>query len=119
MGAGVGAATGAATRGFDMAAAVGRLVALAANKRATRSRPEGTCEQRIGPLVLSTLADWPEPSPAWTEADKALKGFADELAVIGGVDLMVELYDETVERHGYHAVAGVSASWSGRHGWWH
>jgi hypothetical protein len=106
-------------RQFDMDGAVVRLMALAANKRAARSVPESHCAQRVGSLVLSTLSDFPEPSAAWRAADAALKEFGSELAAIGGVQLMVDVYDEVIERHGYHAAGGVSASWDGCHGWWH
>lgn len=106
---------------FNMNAAVTKLMALAANKREHRPRPAAEIGEgiTISPFRLCTLSDYPEPTPEWEAADDALKAFADELAVIGGLDLMVEVYDETAERHGYRAVCGVSASWSGSHGWWH
>lgn len=104
---------------FDMDRAVSKLIALAANKRANRSIPTGDCVQHIGALVLSSITDIPEPSPEWVAADRALKAFADELNGIGGLELMVDVYDEAAERHGYRAVMGVSASWDCKHGWWH
>jgi hypothetical protein len=95
--------------------AVARLVALAEAKRAARSRP--VAGERLGGFVLSALNDWPEPSPAWEQADAALKSFADELHDWGGLDLMTKVYDRAVERRGHRAVQGVSSSWDGLHGW--
>jgi hypothetical protein len=114
-------------RQFDMDAAIIRLMALAANKRAHRPQPKDDEPQQIGELLkiratpfrLCSIDDFPEPSPEWAKADRALKDFAGELADIGGVELMVDVYDEAVERHGYHAVSGVSASWDGCLGWQH
>lgn len=118
----MGAASSATTapdRAFDMDAAVIRLMALAANKRAARSLPERNvgddADLGIG-AHLFRIGDFPEPSPEWRLADGALKDFARDL---GGVEQMVDVYDEVVERHGYHAAAGVSASWDGCLGWWH
>ena len=110
---------------FSMDAAVVRLLALAANKRATRSRPGPSSAWDEGgpitatPFRLFSIDDFPEPSPEWEAAHRALQAFAGELVAIGGMDLMIEVYDEAAERHGYRAVVGVSASWDGCHGWWH
>ena len=71
------------------------------------------------PFRLCKITDLPEPSDEWKAADQALKDFADELVAIGGMQLMVDVYDEAVERHNYRAVSGVSASWDCRHGWYH
>lgn len=107
---------------FDMDAAVIRLLALAANKRATRQAPQGDDVLRIeaSPFVLCRIGDFPEPSPESVKANQALVDFADELAAIGGVELMVDVYDEAAERHGYRAVGGVSAAWDCHPaGWYH
>ena len=100
---------------ISMDEAVAKLMALAENKRANRSQPVSAS---IGELVPTPfrMSDFPEPSAEWLAADRALKVFANEL---GGLERMVAVYDEAVERHGYRAVMGVSASWSGCHGWWH
>jgi hypothetical protein len=113
---------GEADCAFDMNAAVIKLLALAADKREHRSRPVGETTRdgiTASPFRLCTIDDFPEPSAEWERADAALKSFADELAQVGGLDLMVEVFDEAVERHGYRSVSGVSSSWSGCHGWWH
>lgn len=106
-------------RQFNMDAAVVRLLALAANKRSARSRPDGADDEARTPYQIFSISDFPEPSAEWTAAHEALRSFADELVEIGGADLMVDVYDEAAERHGYRAIGGVSASWDGRHGWWH
>lgn len=104
---------------LDMETAVSRLLALAATKRDARSPPtSGADDISIG-AHLFKITDFPEPSPEWTEAHEALRSFADELAAVGGMELMVGVYDEAAERYGYRAVCGVSASWSGLHGWAH
>lgn len=104
-------------RSFAIGPAVARLALLAENKRAARSEP--VAGERIGAFILSRLSDWPEPSPEWERADAALKAFADELFDLGGLDLMVKVYDRAVERLGHGAVQGVSSSWDGCHEWWH
>lgn len=103
-------------RPFNMDHAVTQIMCLAANKRAARPTPT------TGPILarLFSIGDFPEPSPEWRAADQALRAFANELAADGGgMERMLGVYDEAVERHGYHAVAGVSASWDGCNGWWH
>jgi hypothetical protein len=109
------------SRAFDLDTAVTRLLCLAANKQSARSYPVDDSADTItaSPFRIFTIDDLPEPSEDWKRADEALKLFADEIAATGGVELMVEVYDEAVERHGYRAIAGVSASWDGLHGWWH
>lgn len=102
-------------RSFAIGPAVTRLALLAENKRAARSEP--VSGERLGGFVLSSLGDWPAPSLAWEQADAALKAFAEELFDRGGLDLMVRVYDRTIERQGHRAVQGVSASWSGCGGW--
>lgn len=108
-------------RQFDMDAAVIRLVALAANKKAARQQPEGDGVYRIegNPFVLCRINDFPEPSPELNKANQELAAFADELASIGGLPLMLDVFETAAERHGWRAVGGVSSAWDSRNGWWH
>jgi hypothetical protein len=99
----------------EMDKMVNDVIGLAANLRASRSRPA----VRPGEPHLFRISDFPEPSAEYEAARGALRQIADQIAEIGGVELMVDVYDEVVERHGYHAAAGVSGAWNGLHGWWH
>lgn len=101
-----------------MDAAVVKLSCLAANHRGNRPEPKHDEAEPIS-AHLFKMTDYPEPSPEWERSRAALRAFADELVVVGGIDLMVEVYDEAARTGGYRAVAGVSAAWSGSHGWWH
>lgn len=114
------AAGSAAVTAFNIDAAVVRLLALAANKRAARSEPAGDGGGfQATPFTLCKISDFTEPTEQWRTADGVLKAFAGELAGVGGLDLMVDVFDAAVEAKGYRAVQGVSASWDGCHGWWH
>lgn len=109
-----------ATRAFNMDAAVVRLCALASNLRAARPRPQHDGDAEPIAAHLFKITDFPEPSPEWTKAREALRDFADELASIGGMKLLVDVYDAAIAARDYRAVCGVSAAWDGgRHGWWH
>lgn len=100
-----------------MDAAVDRLIGLAADLNRARAgmHPQGSNWPR-----LFTMADFPEPTPEYEQAQQALQDFGNELAAIGGINLQTAVYDEAVDRWGHRAVGGVSAAWSGTPaGWWH
>lgn len=50
---------------------------------------------------------------AWS----AVRGFGEALATLGGGDLMVRVFDRTIERHGPAGVVGVIDIWEGIVGW--
>ena len=51
------------------------------------------------------------------DARRALADLGRKLFASGGLGLMAATYDAVAERHGYPAVAGVSAAWTGIDEW--
>jgi hypothetical protein len=111
------AAPRSASEAFDINAGIIKLAALAANLRAHRPIPRHSEPQQIAGLF--NIDDFPEPSPEYDAAEAALGNYADELAGIGGLALMVDVYDGTVEALGWRAVSGVSPAWDNHAGWAH
>lgn len=73
------------------------------NYRQSRTRlPHG------GPWSMSEL---PEPSAAELAARARLREIGRNLYLLGGEELMVDVFDTAVERYGYPGVLGATSAW--------
>jgi hypothetical protein len=70
----------------------------------------------VVPAGLYRLSDLPERPADNGEAWEAMRRFGRGLAASNG-NLMMEVYDAAVDRHGYEGVYGVSSAWHGIGGW--
>lgn len=70
----------------------------------------------VVPVGLYRLSELPERPADNREAWQAMRWFGEQLAAAPG-NLMMEVYDAAVDRHGYEGVHGVSSAWHGVGGW--
>jgi hypothetical protein len=65
---------------------------------------------------IVSLSNLPDQSAENREAYQAITAFGRRLAG-EGPDMMMNVYDAAVERHGYEGVHGVTSAWTGIGGW--
>lgn len=63
------------------------------------------------------MSDFPDPSPEWEAAQAELRRFGERLRDDPAGNIMVEVYDEAADRHGFNGVRGVNPAWDGIGGW--
>lgn len=63
------------------------------------------------------ISELPEPAPAELAALDRLRDIGRRAYLLGGDDLMVNVFDTAVERYGYPGVSGTSSAWDGVGAW--
>ena len=81
---------------------VEKLIGLAEKLKATRTKM---------PSGVYSFSEIPASTPEHTAAFKQVSDFGKSLDSLGGIKLMLEVYENAVEKHGWRSVSGVSVAW--------